>query len=345
MPHWIRLVLAAPAVLLTGCALLLTSCMESTASFTLPAPERVAPIRYGKPQIQATPVLGTSPGGGFDSSDVLNPSVVKRQDGVYENFYSGFDGTSWHTGRATSTDGLHWTKTGKVLSPDPGSWEGDAYIAANGSAMIGGSNETLYWYQAGHARPQIGLARNWKRESEPVLRPGPYRSWDERGVADPYVIRQGDLFYLYYTGLDRAQTQRLGVARSKDGVHWEKLVTNPILSPDNRRDSIDEAGLGEPAVWQAGHSYWMLFTGRAWNEERRIGLAQSPDGVHWMRVRNWTLSGDRAWDSKVVCDPTVEVTDTGVHVWFGGGDVASPDERLHGQIGYAFLPIQIDAAR
>jgi hypothetical protein len=26
-----------------------------------------------------------------------------------------------------------------------------------------------------------------------------------------------------------------------------------------------------------------------------------------------------------------------VGVWFGGGDVASPDENLHGQIGYGVL--------
>ncbi len=26
-----------------------------------------------------------------------------------------------------------------------------------------------------------------------------------------------------------------------------------------------------------------------------------------------------------------------VQVWFGGGDVASPDENLHGQIGFATL--------
>jgi hypothetical protein len=26
-----------------------------------------------------------------------------------------------------------------------------------------------------------------------------------------------------------------------------------------------------------------------------------------------------------------------IRVWFGGGDVASPDENLHGQIGLAIL--------
>jgi hypothetical protein len=35
----------------------------------------------------------------------------------------------------------------------------------------------------------------------------------------------------------------------------------------------------------------------------------------------------------VVCDPAVVVEHDRVRLWFGGGDVASPDENLHGQIG------------
>jgi hypothetical protein len=48
-------------------------------------------------------------------------------------------------------------------------------------------------------------------------------------------------------------------------------------------------------------------------------------------------TGDRPWNSKVLCDPTVVVDGDRINVWFGGGDVASPDENLHGQIGFATL--------
>jgi hypothetical protein len=33
----------------------------------------------------------------------------------------------------------------------------------------------------------------------------------------------------------------------------------------------------------------------------------------------------------------VEVDGSVIRVWFGGGDVASPDENLHGKIGFAIL--------
>jgi sucrose-6-phosphate hydrolase SacC (GH32 family) len=159
-------------------------------------------------------------------------------------------------------------------------------------------------------------------------------------VADPYVIRLGGRFYMYFLGQDRARRQRLGVAVSEDGQTWWKLRSNPILEL-GERGSFDENGLGEPAVWASGGRYWMLYTGRDRHEYRRIGLAVSTDGVRWERLGpGAVLAGSRPWNSKVVCDPTVEVTGTAVRVWFGGGDVAHPAENIHGQIGLAtlFLP-------
>jgi len=308
------------------------------SEFTLPP---LAPIS-GEPAVRweplPDPVLGRGAPGEWDAVDVLNPSVV-RHEGLYYNLYSGFDGRRWHTGLATSPDGLVWTKQGKVLSPAADTWEGDS-IAANGTlAVIDG--EFLYWYQAGDP-PRIGLARSrdarsWEKLPRPVLETGPRGSWDERGVADPYVIRLGERFYMYFLGQDRARRQRLGVAVSEDGRSWRKLRSNPILEL-GERGAFDENGLGEPAVWVSGGRYWMLYTGRDRREHRRIGLAVSSDGIRWRRLPPGTvLAGSRPWNAKVVCDPTVEVAGSGVRVWFGGGDVAHPAENIHGQIGLGML--------
>jgi predicted GH43/DUF377 family glycosyl hydrolase len=187
---------------------------------------------------------------------------------------------------------------------------------------------------------EIGLARSrnghqWQRNGQPVLRVGPYESWDERGVADPYVIRAGRDYYMFYLGMDRARRQRLGVAMSDDGVRWTKLRANPILEL-GEYGAFDEKGLGEPAVWAARGYYWMLYTGRDHNEVRRLGLARSLDGVRWEKLP-MVIAGGEAWDSKVICDATVIANGDRVTVWFGGGDVARPDQNIDGQIGLATL--------
>jgi predicted GH43/DUF377 family glycosyl hydrolase len=274
--------------------------------------------------------------GEWDSVDVLNPSVIQQGDAYY-NLYSGFDGKTWHTGLAVSADGVAWHKEGKMLSPDPATWEGDA-IAANGSAIADESG-ILYYYQAGQPF-KVGLVRSanghqWRRQGAAVLGTGPLGSWDERGVADPYVIRAGRAYFMFYLGMDRARRQRLGVAMSDDGVTWFKLRRNPILEL-GAYGAFDENGLGEPAVWRARGYYWMLYTGRDRNEIRRLGMARSRDGVAWEKLP-MVFSGGQPWNSKVLCDPSVLVEGERVRVWFGGGDVARPDQGIDGQIGLASL--------
>ena len=257
--------------------------------------------------------------------DALNPSVAGNV-----NLYSVFDG-QWHTALATTQDGIHWQPQGIVLHAAPGS-----YIAANGSVLRHGG-EFLYWFETGTKdRLRISLAhspeaRTWSKEPAPVLETGPSGAWDERSVADPYVIQAGGRFYMYYLGQDRAVRQRIGLARSTDGSHWEKLRGNPVVEMDE-----DERGIGEPAVWQSHGFYWMLYTVRDFSENRYLRLARSTDGVRWTKLPV-RYRGDQPWNSKVICDPTVIVDNDRILVWFGGGDVASPDENLHGQIGFATL--------
>ncbi len=332
--------------------LLLSSCGRY-GSFTLPPAPGAASAAEAAPappriRTHPQPVMDRAAPGGWESTDVLNPSVVALAGGRLLNVYSAYDGKTWHTGAAESTDGgLTWTRRTRILSPDL-AWEG-RYIAANGTALARGG-EILYWYQAG-SPPRLGLARStdagrsWRKHGDPVLPTGPRGSWDERGVADPYVIDPGDgsgAVYMYFLGQNRARQQRLGLARSTDGgVTWTKLRSNPIMEigPEG---AFDENGLGEPAVWSARGRWWMLYTGRDRAERRRLGLASSVDGVRWERWRDSAaiLSGDAPWNVAVVCDPTVlpDPSRPGTfRLWFGGGDVPHPAENIHGAIGYAEL--------
>ncbi len=306
------------------------------SEFRLPVPDGTSSELRFSWEVEKDPVMRR--GAGWESVDVLNPSVF-RQGESYVNLYSGFDGKTWRTGVAFSKDGKQWDRHSMILAPSV-PWEG-SYIAGNGSGLFD-RGKTHYWYQAGAPIPSIGLATlggadAWEKLPAPVLEPGPTGSWDERGVADPYVIRSGETLYMYYLGQDRARRQRLGVARSVDGIKWTKLGGNPILEL-GAQDAFDEVGLGEPAVWTSHGKWWMLYTGRDRAEMRRIGLASSNDGVQWSRVAGFPiLAGSEPWNSKVVCDPSVEPFAEGVRVWFGGGDVAHPAENIHGEIGFAVL--------
>jgi predicted GH43/DUF377 family glycosyl hydrolase len=78
------------------------------------------------------PVLEAGPDGAWDSYTVLAPSVVKTKDG-YVMFYTGGSSTfsdTWKIGRATSADGIHWTKYDNPATKDTALAESDPVLTA-----------------------------------------------------------------------------------------------------------------------------------------------------------------------------------------------------------------------
>ena len=161
-------------------------------------------------------------------------------------------------------------------------------------------------------------------------------SWDERGVADPYVVRIEPYFYLYYLGQDRARRQRLGVARSGRRHPLGETARQPGAGTGRGRQLSMRTAWASRRCGTRTVSTGCSTPAATRTENRRLGLARSTDGVHWRKLPA-VFAAPQPWDSKVICDPTVLVEGDAVRVWFGGGDVASPDENLHGQIGYGVL--------
>ena len=71
------------------------------------------------------PVLVEGPGGDWDDSSVMMPSVIFNGTG-YQMWFGGQDASSvFRIGYATSPDGITWTKdlSNPVLEPTPGGWD------------------------------------------------------------------------------------------------------------------------------------------------------------------------------------------------------------------------------
>lgn len=301
-----------------------------------PAPQAALSIV----SIDQAPVINLGAAGAWDSVDVLNPSVI-QWNGSLNNYYSGYDGTTWRTGLATSSDsGITWKKNDKPVL-DIGGWA-TQYIAANGSAITF-NGQVFYFYQGMDAKgtQKIGVATsidgtNFTASPSPVLDVEGAGTWDDFAVADPYVIQIGNTLYMYYLGMDKTGKQLMGVATSPDGMTWAR-VTGPILPPGNATD-FDANGQGEPAVVYAAPFYYMVYTGRASNEFRNLGWAVSTDGINWTKKSNGLIpaSTRQAWDSQVICDPTIMPTgknDGTYYVWFGGGNQREAAQNLNGQLG------------
>jgi hypothetical protein len=145
-----------------------------------------------------------------------------------------------------------------------------------------------------------------------VLDPGPEGSFDDNGHSAPTVIRDGDHYAMWYTGLGEDNAvQGLGMATSTDGVTWERVAGTEeggaVLRETGEDGRFDEhqiitstvlkdlatADLPCAGVEAGEPCYRMWFEGVDTDDyyRYRIGYATSPDGVAWTKIDGADPSG------------------------------------------------------
>ncbi|MFP4498309.1 MAG: glycoside hydrolase family 68 protein [Vulcanimicrobiota bacterium] len=129
--------------------------------------------------------------------------------------------------------------------------------------------------------------KNWK-DLGPTLEPGKKGEWDDKAIWTGNVYKKENGEYLFfYTGRNERddQIQRIGLARSEDGINWKK-EEKPILEPDGRWYETDEPSpiykaWRDPEIVKDEKSgkYLMYFTAKTKDGDEKykgcIGLAQA----------------------------------------------------------------------
>ncbi|NIM94739.1 MAG: DUF11 domain-containing protein [Anaerolineales bacterium] len=159
-----------------------------------------------------------------------------------------------------------------------------------------------------------------KYGGNPVLSVGAPGSWDEEGVWDPTILKQGSTHMLWYIGADASWTRQIGLAISPDGEIWTKEGSNPVLSPT---EPWEGTALGGPSVIFDGGLFKMWYMAFDSSGVGRIGYATSPDGITWTKyggnpVLDTGTTG--SWESDDVTTPTVIKEGSTYHMWYGGYD-------------------------
>lgn len=193
-----------------------------------------------------------------------------------------------------------------------------------------GSIYRLYYEGLGSADNswRVGLATSpdlihWTKHSHnPVLGPNPDLPWANTDVLEPYVMKDGPIYRMWYTAnlYDTSERSEIGYAISRDGLCWE-MIAEPAISFDLLAKSpAGFTGASEPAVIKRpdGRGWIMYF--QAWRDGiSHVGYAVSDDGVRW------TIPGE--------CNPVIESGDG--KEWDSPG-TAGPDVAYHHGCYYLF---------
>ena len=296
-----------------------------------------------------SPVLTMGPG--WESAWVAFVSVI-YQDSQYVMWYSGGDNTNGgnlSVGRATSSDGVHWTKDtlNPVMQHSSSAWDSKAAWVpkvlkiGNGYTMwFTGSNSSDLW-QIGRATSKDG--RVWVQDStNPVVEVGAPGTWDAALVHTGSVLFDGTKYRMWYTGLSTWYTggiAGIGLATSSDGIHWIKdTLDNPVLRAGSPT-AWDKDGVGECSVAydSVRHVYHMFYEGNELDYFKQpstsgIGHATSSDGIHWMKdtLNNPVLRNNQGGTWTTVAQaPFVLLRNSVFYMWYSG-DVG---------MGYATAPV------
>lgn len=182
-----------------------------------------------------------------------------------------------------------------------------------------------------HTFPAISQTKWFKYEGNPVLDVGPPGAWDDRLVNINRVIFRDSIYQLWYSGWGSGR-DRIGYAISRDGVHWTKHPSNPVLNatPDSwdQRESV----LGY--VISNNSNYEMWYTGADGRTYGHLGYATSRNGTQWTKNAAPVISnGPWRWNGGSIAAPSVLGPDSqgSYRMWFVGFDA----DFKHTEIGYA----------
>lgn len=132
-----------------------------------------------------------------------------------------------------------------------------------------------------------------KWPGNPILRARPGSPWEKMAVLNPGAWYDNGTVKLLYraAGEDIDYRIYLGLAESRDGFHFERTGTEPVLAPSV--EGWDAGCIEDPRIVKFGDEYIVAYAARAhpphahWGGRKRENLpAQTPT---W--TENWTRSG------------------------------------------------------
>lgn len=240
--------------------------------------------------------------GDFHSHGVDSPFLFSK-DGKYFMTYVGWDGLGYRTGMASSEDLFEWTNEGLLIDRGPaGSFtefnvamtsimrDNDLFGSAELKKVNGQYVGTYHAYpQPGYEQGPglIGICysqdlRVWTM-GEPVLRPDPNCAWEAGGLYKSWLLEHEGVYYLFYNAKDAipgSAKEQTGVATSRDLVHWERSVQNPLI-PIGAPGEFDDIFASDPAVFRDGDRWLLFYYGASTDGYARNGVAYSDDLLNW----------------------------------------------------------------
>ena len=151
-------------------------------------------------------------------------------------------------------------------------------------------------------------------------------------IGQPAVIIENDTFKMWYVACGIDHKGRVLHATSTDGVNWAKYGNGAIVMDVDSSGSWDDTWLDTPEIVHGPNGYLLYFFGDSVTDvppgpnvetTSALGVATSPDGIHWTRYAGNPIltKGDSAsWENFWIESPAVlyDSVSNQYMMWYSG---------------------------
>ncbi|PIP17441.1 glycosidase [Candidatus Kuenenbacteria bacterium CG08_land_8_20_14_0_20_37_23] len=94
--------------------------------------------------------------------------------------------------------------------------------------------------------------------TNPILKPNSKNSWERKAVFNPAAIEKDGKIYLLYRaiGEHKKYVSRIGLAVSKDGIHFHRVSNKPVLKPEKK---YEQGGTEDPRIIKIGSKFYITY--------------------------------------------------------------------------------------
>lgn len=204
----------------------------------------------------------------YENNGICAPGALLRNDTIHLFYQTYGNGPKDAICHALSVDGINFTRnlTNPIYSPK-GKWNCGRAI----DAEVIFFNNSYYLYYASRTPDYetqiIGVAiapvntsfskQDWVNPVDRAVLVPQY-PWEGKCVEGASVIQRGDSLFMFYAGAYNNQPQQIGLAKSKDGIHWEKMSNKPFLT-NGDLGSWNYSESGHPHIFRTSQNKTYLF--------------------------------------------------------------------------------------
>lgn len=135
---------------------------------------------------------------------------------------------------------------------------------------------------------QIQLKR---AKENPIIQPMEEHPWEAKATFNPGAVYLNGKVYLVYRAMSEDNTSTFGLAISKDGIHIDERLPEPIYVP---REPFEQklvpggnSGVEDPRLTKIGRKIYMLYTAFDGKNPPRIALTSISEKDFLSRNWNW----------------------------------------------------------